>query len=140
MKYILMLCTVLFTTSTMAVDMVVDPNLVAYDRALIQVVDKKKSQSQQIELQVGEKMLFEDLQFNVKKCYERYENSRDFWFFVEIQDKQREFETEEVSRVFSGWMSSKSPSLSALEHPVYDVQLIKCFSSTAVVKEKTQEE
>ena len=28
--------------------------------------------------------------------------------------------------VFSGWMFSSSPALSALEHPVYDVILLEC--------------
>ena len=29
--------------------------------------------------------------------------------------------------VFSGWMLSSSPSLSALEHPVYDIWLVNCY-------------
>ena len=43
--------------------------------------------------------------------------------FLEIQvvDPDREPET-----AFSGWMFASSPSLSGLEHPVYDVWLIEC--------------
>src|SRR5205814_2956604 len=29
-------------------------------------------------------------------------------------------------RLFSGWMFASSPALSALEHPVYDVNLLEC--------------
>jgi len=28
--------------------------------------------------------------------------------------------------VFSGWMFSSSPAISALEHPVYDITLLAC--------------
>jgi len=28
--------------------------------------------------------------------------------------------------IFSGWMFASSPALSALEHPVYDITLLKC--------------
>jgi hypothetical protein len=28
--------------------------------------------------------------------------------------------------VFSGWMFSSSPAVSAMEHPVYDITLLSC--------------
>ncbi|MAN73150.1 MAG: cellulase [Henriciella sp.] len=33
---------------------------------------------------------------------------------------------EEAGPLFSGWMFASSPGLSALEHPVYDVWVIRC--------------
>ena len=30
--------------------------------------------------------------------------------------------------VFAGWMFSSSPAVSAMEHPVYDITLIKCLA------------
>lgn len=48
--------------------------------------------------------------------------------FIEIYDtpqgKQRE-------KVFSGWMFASSPALSALDHPVYDVWVLRCENSKA---------
>ena len=43
--------------------------------------------------------------------------------FLEI-DELRPGEAQ--TRVFSGWMFASSPALSALEHPVYDVNLLDC--------------
>ncbi|MGF1605783.1 MAG: DUF2155 domain-containing protein [Rhodothalassiaceae bacterium] len=43
--------------------------------------------------------------------------------FVQIDDMRAEGDDQ---RVFSGWMFASSPSLSALEHPVYDVWVIDC--------------
>lgn len=31
-----------------------------------------------------------------------------------------------VKRVFSGWMFASTPSLNAMEHPVYDVWVVQC--------------
>ena len=43
--------------------------------------------------------------------------------FIQVWDIK--FDKEE-KRVFSGWMFSSSPSISALEHAVYDVWVIEC--------------
>src|SRR6516165_123530 len=47
-------------------------------------------------------------------------------------------------RVFSGWMFASSPALSALEHPVYDINVLDCRtesgsppSQSGKVEEKT---
>ena len=37
----------------------------------------------------------------------------------------------EKQKVFSGWMFASSPALSALDHPVYDIWVLRCESSTA---------
>lgn len=36
--------------------------------------------------------------------------------------------------VFSGWMFSSSPSVSAMDHPVYDVWLIECKNASTSAK------
>ncbi|MCA0201270.1 MAG: DUF2155 domain-containing protein [Proteobacteria bacterium] len=48
--------------------------------------------------------------------------------FVEIFDQP---EKGEKKKVFSGWMFGSSPALSALDHPVYDIWVLRCESSTA---------
>lgn len=37
----------------------------------------------------------------------------------------------EKKKIFSGWMFASSPALSALDHPVYDVWVLRCESSAA---------
>jgi hypothetical protein len=48
--------------------------------------------------------------------------------FVEIFDIP---EKGDKKKVFSGWMFASSPALSALDHPVYDVWVLRCESSKA---------
>lgn len=35
----------------------------------------------------------------------------------------------EQVNIFKGWMLSSSPALNAIEHPVYDVWLLKCIDT-----------
>ena len=48
--------------------------------------------------------------------------------FVEIFDHP---EQGEKKKVFSGWMYGSSPALSALDHPVYDVWVLRCESKAS---------
>ena len=45
--------------------------------------------------------------------------------FLEI-DEKRPGDTQ-TRRVFSGWMFASSPALSAMEHPVYDINVLDCI-------------
>ena len=45
-----------------------------------------------------------------------------------IQIWNQKLDKEEI-KIFSGWMFSSSPSISALDHAVYDVWVIDCMSS-----------
>ena len=48
--------------------------------------------------------------------------------FVEIFDIP---EQGDKKKVFSGWMYGSSPALSALDHPVYDVWVLRCESKAS---------
>ena len=48
--------------------------------------------------------------------------------FVEIYEVPEKGGKE---KVFSGWMFASSPALSALDHPVYDLWVLRCESSKA---------
>ena len=38
-------------------------------------------------------------------------------------------ETGDENRLFAGWMIASAPALSALEHPRYDIWVIRCTTS-----------
>ncbi len=48
--------------------------------------------------------------------------------FVEVFDIPEEGDKK---KVFSGWMYASSPALSALDHPVFDLWVLRCESSKA---------
>ncbi len=104
--------------SARAADMIPEP------LALIQGLDKINARVSQFEAPVGTSVRFGTLSVVVRDCErsppeERPENAA----FVEIYE-DRPGEAKE--RLFSGWMFSSSPALSALDHAVYDVNLLAC--------------
>jgi hypothetical protein len=92
--------------------------------AQMQGLDKITARVSQFNAPVGQTVRFGKLSVIVRECRrsppeERPENAA----FVEIYE-DRPGEARE--RLFSGWMFSSSPALSALEHAVYDVNLLAC--------------
>lgn len=97
---------------------------VYYDSAVLQGLNKVTARISQLDAAVGTAINFGNLEIIVKRCWqapqtERPENAA----LLEIIDR-RPGETPAV--VFNGWMFSSSPSLSGLEHPVYDVVVLRC--------------
>ena len=92
--------------------------------AVMQGLDKITARISRFDLPIGKPANFFTLSVVVRDCErsapeDRPENAA----FVEIYENRP---GEEKSRLFSGWMFSSSPALSALEHPVYDVNLLEC--------------
>jgi hypothetical protein len=92
--------------------------------AQMQGLDKITARVSQFNAPVGQTVRFGKLSVIVRECRrnppeERPENAA----FVEIYE-DRPGEAKE--RLFSGWMFSSSPALSALEHAVYDINLLAC--------------
>ncbi len=54
-------------------------------------------------------------------------------------EEEKEADEKDEELLFSGWMFASSPGLNALEHPVYDVWVIRCTERTPV-KESTPAE
>jgi hypothetical protein len=92
--------------------------------AVMQGLDKITARVSRFEVPVGATATFFTLSVVVRDCEksapeDRPENAA----FVEIYENRP---GEEKSRLFSGWMFSSTPALSALENPVYDVNLLEC--------------
>ena len=80
------------------------------------------------EARVGQPVSFGRLSILVRDCQksapeDRPENAA----FIEIGETRP---SEGKVRLFSGWMFSSSPALSALDHPVYDVNLLECKAAS----------
>lgn len=97
---------------------------VAMPVAVLQALDKITARVQTIEAPVGDTLRFGTLQMIVRVCYRRpAEETPESTAFIDIWDMRRH---ETPQGVFRGWMFASSPSLSAVEHPVYDVWLLDC--------------
>ena len=92
--------------------------------ALLQGLDKITARVSKFEAPVGNVVRFGTLSIRVRDCERNPpEETPESAAFLEI-DELRPGEAR--VRLFSGWMFASSPALSALEHPVYDVNLLDC--------------
>ncbi|KCZ58134.1 hypothetical protein HY30_16705 [Hyphomonas chukchiensis] len=118
------------------------------DRATLRALDKITGRSTDIEVKVGEPVVFGSLKVELKACYQTPpEEAPESAAFLQIHSTQPvAVETMEAAvdasevattsddnpELFSGWMYASSPGLSALEHPVYDVWVIRCTATDPV--------
>jgi hypothetical protein len=96
--------------------------------ALLQGLDKITARVSKFETPVGTPVRFGTLSIRVRDCEKNPpEETPESAAFLEID----EVRPGEVNlRLFSGWMFASSPALSALEHPVYDVNLLDCRTAS----------
>jgi hypothetical protein len=98
----------------------VRPHLVA----VLQGLDKIIARTTELRLPIGEEVVFGTLRITARACLttpptEPPESAMFLEIAVAEPDRTRQ-------GAFTGWMFASSPSLSALEHPVYDVWPIAC--------------
>jgi hypothetical protein len=92
--------------------------------ALLQGLDKITARISQFEAPVGTPVRFGTLSIRVRDCEKNPpEETPENAAFLEIDEVRP---GEASTRLFSGWMFASSPALSALEHPVYDVNVLDC--------------
>ena len=112
------------------------------DRATLRALDKITGRSTDIEVKVGEPVVFGSLKVELKACFQTPpEEAPESAAFLKIASTQpvavksmddavaaKDVETanDDNPELFSGWMFASSPGLSALEHPVYDIWLKDC--------------
>ncbi|NDR55769.1 DUF2155 domain-containing protein [Aliiruegeria sabulilitoris] len=87
----------------------------------IRVLDKITGETTDITVSRGEMKLFGRLKIVLGDCRFPTNNpNSDAYGWLEIRDSSME------QAAFSGWMIASSPALSAMEHPRYDVWLLRC--------------
>ncbi len=121
------------------------------DRVTLRALDKITGRSTDIVVKVGEPVVFGTLSIELKACFqtppEEVPESAAFLRVLStrpVADEQLEaaaggdkvaaatLAASETPVVFSGWMFASSPGLSALEHPVYDIWVIRCTAPAPV--------
>ena len=118
------------------------------DTATLRALDKITGRSTDIDVKVGEPVVFGSLKVELQGCYQTPpEEAPESAAFLKIASTQpvavetmeaavdaEDVETvsEDNPELFSGWMYASSPGLSALEHPVYDIWVIRCAAPEPV--------
>lgn len=99
---------------------VTQPATAQAGRVTLRALDKMLGRPTDVELAVGETVMFGRLAIRAVECrYPAEDPSSDAYAHLEILDP-------EGNTLFDGWMIASSPALSALEHPRYDVWVLRC--------------
>ena len=117
---------VLLLAGTVAVPAIAE--MIAEPVALLQGLDKITARVSKFEAQVDAPVRFGTLSIRVRDCEKSPpEDPPESAAFLEIDELRP---GEDRVRVFSGWMFASSPALSALQNPVYDVNVLGCRSAS----------
>lgn len=102
------------------------------DKQFVQLhaLDKIAARVSLMRVAVGEEARFGRLSIRVLACRMRPpEEPPESAAFLEIVDAGRDSQPVEA---FRGWMFASSPSLSAMEHPLYDIWVARCMDAEEV--------
>jgi hypothetical protein len=120
------------------------------NQATLRALDKITGRSTDIVIKVGEPVTFGSLNIKLEACFQTPpEEIPESAAFLQIsstrpvslktagedEDGKEAPEADAASEtpvVFSGWMYASSPGLNALEHPVYDIWVIRCTAPAPV--------
>lgn len=95
-----------------------------FNTVVLEGLNKVTGHASKIEALIGSSVRFGTLEIIPHSCWksapeDRPENAS----LLEINEIKP---GEAPERIFLGWMFSSSPGLSALEHPFYDITMVKC--------------
>ena len=94
---------------------------VARGTAELILLDKVRAQPAPVTVKVGESTSFGSITVRVRSCFVRPpDQPADSTAFVEVSDVRGKTD------VFRGWLLAGTPTVSQMEHPVYDLRLSSC--------------
>ena len=92
--------------------------------AVLRGLDKFNGQTVDIEMNAGTNTVFGRLSITLTECrYPAGNPSGDAFAALQITEEGKS------DPVFSGWMIASAPALSAMDHPRYDVWVMRCITS-----------
>lgn len=103
-----------------AVTSVIQPETEQATRVTLRALDRMLGQPTDVELSVDETVIFGRIAIHVRECrFPAQDPFSDAFALIEVLDLLG-------NRLFYGWMVASSPALNALEHPRYDVWVLRC--------------
>lgn len=89
--------------------------------AVVRGLDKMSGEVTDLTLTTGEIATFGRIEITLEECRYPEDNATgEAYAWIDVHNSGSE------SPVFAGWMVASSPALSALDHPRYDVWVIRC--------------
>ncbi|MDE2165657.1 MAG: DUF2155 domain-containing protein [Alphaproteobacteria bacterium] len=99
--------------------------------AVLQGLDKITARVSRFDAPIDKPVRFGTLLITVRACVKRPpEEPPETAAFLDIDKMRAGTSSAATKQVFSGWMFASSPAISALEDPVYDVNVLDCKTET----------
>ena len=111
---------------------------ISTNTAQMQAMDKITGEVSVINVPINTVVRFGSFSILVRACKTRPpEETPENFAFVDVVDITN---GKENINIFKGWMMSSSPALNAIEHPVYDVWLLRCINNEDASAQKPMTE
>jgi len=101
--------------------------------AVLQGLDKTTARVSKFDAPVDQSVRFGTLVITVRACVKKppEEEPNTAAFLIIDEVRPGDANGVESKRVFSGWMFASSPAISALEDPIYDINVLDCKTDAA---------
>jgi hypothetical protein len=109
-----------------------------YNTAIVQGLNKTTAKTSILEIKIGEKTRFGKIDIIAHRCWQApLDQNPETKILLEIFEEKNEItnpeektetqitKTKEV-RIFYGWIFASTPSISGIEHPIYDLTALGC--------------
>ncbi len=94
--------------------------------AKIQILNKNTAKTQIQEIKIDESFRYGNIIITPHKCWQAPLTTKpDSKILLEVDEIDLKNENE-INNIFLGWMIASSPSISGLEHPIYDITALNC--------------
>jgi hypothetical protein len=100
------------------------------DFSQIQALDKITAKTSLLNIKTGEEVEFGRLSIMVHKCWKApLDQKPENKILLEVFESKylEDIEEYKKERIFYGWIFSSSPSISGIEHVIYDISAVKCY-------------
>ncbi|MDP1723709.1 MAG: DUF2155 domain-containing protein [Alphaproteobacteria bacterium] len=119
------------------VDRLLEHNYIPQDYAVLKILDKVTAKTFTVEAKVNNPFKFGWIEVTVKSAKKTPpEEEPEAVAFIEVFAQQPMKKSEHV---FSGFIFASSPSVSAIEHPRYDIRLFDCLTDEDLKKQAEAE-
>ena len=119
----------LFLTLTLGFSGISSAEILVGTSVNLRALDKVTASTQDFTVNLGESLVYGSLRVDIKHCEKKPpEDIPETFAFLQIFEAQSNGQGQSIERekVFSGWMLSSRPAISALDHPVYDIWVLGC--------------
>lgn len=107
-----------------APDVPAGPEVASGPAVMLRGLDKVSGQITDLEIATGSSGRYGPFEVSVSDCrYPVDDPTSNAYAHLSVRDPARE------APVFDGWMIASSPALSALDHPRYDLWVLRCKSN-----------